>query len=44
VIGGTGSYAGATGTLTGTVSAAISNVRPAGTSMVKLSGAIHYGP
>lgn len=44
VIGGTGGFAGATGTLTGTVRAAVSNVRPAGSSTVKLSGTIHYGP
>src|SRR6266516_672949 len=40
VIGGTGLYEGATGTLTGTVTRAASNVRPAGTSTVKLSGTI----
>lgn len=40
VAGRTGSYAGASGALTGTVTAAISNARPAGTSVVKLTGAI----
>ena len=44
VIGGAGAYAGATGTMTGTVSLEGSNARPAGTSTVKLSGTIHYGP
>jgi hypothetical protein len=44
VIGGTGTYAGATGTLTGTVRLAVSNARPAGSSTVKLSGTITYGP
>lgn len=44
VVGGTGSFQGATGALAGTVSAAISNARPAGTAIVKLSGTIHYDP
>jgi len=44
VIGGTGMYEGATGELTGTIIAAISNERPAGTSIVQLSGTIHYDP
>jgi hypothetical protein len=44
VIGGTGAYAGARGTLTGTVSLEGSNARPAGTSIVKLSGTIHNDP
>jgi hypothetical protein len=44
VIGGTGIYEGATGTLTGTVKLEGSNARPAGTSTAKLSGTIHYGP
>ena len=44
VIGGTGIYEGATGTLTGTVKLEGSNARPAGTSTVKLSGTIHYDP
>ena len=44
VIGGTGIYEGATGALTGTVTAAVSNARPAGTSIVQLSGTIHYDP
>ena len=44
VIGGTGIYEGATGTLTGTAKLEGSNARPAGTSTVKLSGTIHYDP
>ena len=44
VIAGTGIYEGATGALTGTVTAAVSNARPAGTSIVQLSGTIHYDP
>jgi hypothetical protein len=44
VVGGTGSYSGASGTLTGTVRAAISNARPAGADVVKLSGTISYDP
>lgn len=44
VIGGTGIYEGATGTLTGTVKLEGSNARPAGTSTVELSGTIHYDP
>jgi hypothetical protein len=43
LIAGTGTYAGATGTLTGTVTLEGSNAGPAGTSTVKLSGTIHYG-
>jgi hypothetical protein len=43
LIAGTGIYAGATGTLSGTVRLEGSNARPAGTSTVKLSGTIHYG-
>jgi hypothetical protein len=42
VIGGTGMFEGATGTLTGTVRLAASNLRPAGTSTVKLSGTLRY--
>jgi hypothetical protein len=42
IIGGTGLYAGASGALTGTVRVEASNLRPAGTSTVKLSGTIHY--
>jgi hypothetical protein len=42
VIGGTGIFEGATGTLTGTVRAAVSNVRPAGSATVKLSGTPSY--
>jgi hypothetical protein len=46
VIGGTGSFAGATGTLTGTIAVvAASNARPAGPgAIIKLSGTIHYDP
>jgi hypothetical protein len=44
VIGGTGTYADATGTLSGTVRLEGSNDRPAGTSTVKLAGTIHYDP
>jgi hypothetical protein len=44
VIGGTGLYQDATGTLMGTVRLAGHNLRPAGTSMVKLSGTIHFDP
>jgi hypothetical protein len=44
VVGGTGIFEGATGTLTGTVSLEGSNARPAGTSTVKLSGTITYDP
>jgi hypothetical protein len=44
LIGGTGTYVGATGTLSGTVRLEGSNERPAGTSTVKLSGTIQYGP
>ena len=44
VVGGTGIYEGATGTLTGTARLEGSNVRPAGTSTVKLSGTVHYDP
>ena len=44
VVGGTGIFEGATGTLTGTVRLEGSNARPAGTSLVKLSGTIHYDP
>ena len=43
VVGGTGMYEGASGTLTGTVRLAGSNARPAGSSTVKLSGTIDYG-
>lgn len=42
VVGGTGAYAGATGTLTGTFRVEVSNVRPAGTATIKLSGTITY--
>jgi hypothetical protein len=42
VIGGTGAFAYASGTLTGTVTAAISNARPAGAAIVKLQGTITY--
>jgi hypothetical protein len=42
VVAGTGIFAGATGTLTGTVRAAVSNARPAGASEVQLSGRIQY--
>jgi hypothetical protein len=44
VVGGTGIFEGATGTLTGTVRLEGSNARPAGTSTVKLSGTIHFDP
>jgi hypothetical protein len=44
LVGGTGVYEGASGTLTGTVKLAGSNGYPAGTSIVKLSGTIHYDP
>jgi hypothetical protein len=44
IIAGTGIYAGAVGTLVGTVRLEGSNVRPAGTSTVKLAGTIQYGP
>jgi hypothetical protein len=44
VSSGTGIFEGATGNLTGTVSLEGSNARPAGTSTVKLSGTITYGP
>jgi hypothetical protein len=44
LIAGTGTYTGATGTLSGTIRLEGSNVRPAGTSTVKLSGTIQYGP
>jgi hypothetical protein len=44
VLGGTGIYEGATGILTGTVKLEGSNARPAGTSVVRLSGTIHYDP
>ena len=44
IVGGTGVYEGASGTLTGTVKLAVSNRYPAGTSIVKLSGTIHYDP
>jgi hypothetical protein len=40
IIGGTGLFEGATGNLTGTVSLAISNIQPAGASVVQLSGTI----
>ena len=43
VVGGTGVFQGATGTLTGTVRAEVSNARPAGTSTVKLSGTVAFG-
>jgi hypothetical protein len=43
VIAGTGTYAGATGTLSGSIRLEGSNARPAGTSTVKLSGTIQYG-
>jgi hypothetical protein len=43
LIAGTGTYEGATGTLSGTIRLEGSNARPAGTSTVKLSGAIQYG-
>jgi|KBSSwiStaDraftv2_1062776.scaffolds.fasta_scaffold970930_2 hypothetical protein len=42
IVAGTGIFAGATGTLTGTVRAAVSNIRPAGGSEVQLSGRIVY--
>jgi hypothetical protein len=44
VVGGTGIFEGATGTLTGTVRLEGSNARPSGTSTVKLSGTIHFDP
>lgn len=44
VIGGTGTFEGASGTLTGTVRAAVSNARPAGSAIVELSGTISYDP
>ena len=44
VVGGTGTYEGATGTLAGTAKLEGSNARPAGTSTVKLSGTIQYDP
>lgn len=44
VIGGTGLFEGATGTLTGTVRGFVSNSRPAGVSTVQLSGTLHYDP
>jgi hypothetical protein len=44
LVNGTGLYQGATGSLTGTVKLEGSNARPAGTSVVKLSGTIHYDP
>ena len=40
VVGGTRLFAGATGELTGTVKGAVSNTRPAGASVVQLSGTI----
>jgi hypothetical protein len=43
VAGGTAIYAGATGTLSGTVRAAGGIIGPRGTSIVKLAGTIHYG-
>ena len=42
IVAGTGIFAGATGTLTGTVRAAVSNARPSGGSQVQLSGQIGY--
>jgi hypothetical protein len=42
IVAGTGIFGGATGTLTGTVRAAVSNARPAGASEVQLSGRIRY--
>ena len=44
VVGGTGLFEGATGELTGTVRGFVSNARPAGASVVQLSGTIHYDP
>jgi hypothetical protein len=44
VVDGTGVYEGASGTLTGTAHFSISNARPAGVSIVHLSGIIHYDP
>ena len=44
LVNGTGLYEGATGTLTESVKLEGSNARPAGTSLVKLSGTIHYDP
>jgi hypothetical protein len=44
VVGGTGIFTGATGSLSGTVRLEGSNARPAGTSTVKLAGTIHYDP
>ena len=44
VIGGTGIYAGATGTLSGTVRSAGGVNAPVGVSIIKLSGTIHYDP
>jgi hypothetical protein len=43
VVSGTGIFAGATGTLSGTVRAAGGIIGPHGTSIVKLAGTIHYG-
>ena len=43
VAGGTGMFAGASGALSGTLGAAISNARPAGSATVQLSGTITYG-
>jgi hypothetical protein len=40
VVGGTGLFEGATGEVTGTVKGAVSNARPAGASVVQLSGTI----
>jgi hypothetical protein len=44
VVGGTGLFEGATGEPTGTVRGFVSNARPAGASVVQLSGTIHYDP
>jgi hypothetical protein len=44
VVGGTGVFTDASGTLTGTVRAAVSNARPAGVAISKLSGTISYAP
>lgn len=40
VVGGTGLFEGAIGELTGSVTGAVSNARPAGASVVQLSGTI----
>jgi hypothetical protein len=44
IVGGTGTFGGATGELSGTVSAAVGGSQPVGQSQIKLAGTITLAP